>query len=386
MKHSRRILHVIPTVSPLHGGPSESLRQLTQSYRAIGDHVEVLSLDHPSAPYLKNFDLEVHAVGPARGVYGISRPLVRWLARNIERFDLLVINGVWQFHAVAAWRAAIRAHVPYLVFTHGMLDVYFKHRYPIKHLKKMAYWPLQYAILKQARAVLFTSEAERERSAASFRPNQWTSQVVPYGTNRPEGEPAAMVEAFYEHEPALRGKRFLLFLSRIHEKKGCDLLISAFARISARDPELQLVIAGPDGVGLQARLQTQAKKSGIFDRTHWPGMLTGPVKYGALLAAEAFVLPSHQENFGIVVAEALAAGTPVLISDQVNIWREPVEDGVGLAEPDTLDGTTRLLERWLELDPGERLRMATRAPETFDRRYSLKRTAETIHALASDVA
>ena len=382
----RHVLHVIFSMSPRDGGPPEGVRQLALNYHAIGDGVEVVTLDDPREAFLGTLQFPVHALGPAPNNYGVSQPLVRWLSRNVARFDLIVINGVWLFHSVAAWRAAKTAGVPYVVFTHGALDVFFKKRYPLKHLKKMVYWPLQYRILKQAAAVLFTSEAERDYAIASFRPNKWNSVIIPYGTNKPEGDPAAQRERFYEQMPRMREKRFLLFLSRIHEKKGIDLLISAFAKVAARYPEVELVIAGPDQVGLQARLEAQAAALGIGERVHWPGMLSGDAKYGAFYAAEAFVLPSHQENFGIAVAEALACGRPVLISEQINIWRDIVADGVGLVEPDTAEGTTRLLERWLATPVEEREAAARRAEDTFHARYSMLRTAESIHAMTESLA
>ena len=282
---------------------------------------------------------------------------------------------------MAAWLAATHARVPYAVFTHGALDVFFKKRYPLKHLKKLLYWPIQYRILSRASAVLFTSELERELALASFKPNRWTSVVVPYGTNRPEGDPGEQREEFYRAVPELRGRRFLLFLSRIHEKKGCDLLIDAFAEVASEHPDVDLVIAGPDQVGLQSKLEAQATRRGIARRVFWPGMLRGGAKYGAFRAAEAFVLPSHQENFGIVVAEALACGTPVLISDQVNIWHEIQESAVGLVEPDTAEGTLRLLRRWLEMPTEGRAAMAAEAERVFQQRFSLRRSAESIHAL-----
>ncbi len=376
------MLHVIARLEPAEGGPPEMLRQLATNYLALGDTLEVATLDRPDAPYLKDCRFTVHAMGPGRLSYGFSRTLLRWLRANAGRFDLIVINNVWLFPAVAAWLAAKHARVPYAVFTHGALDVFFKKRYPLKHLKKMLYWPLQYRILSGASAVLFTSELERDLALASFRPNQWTSVVVPYGTNRPEGNPEEQREAFFRAVPQLRGRRFLLFLSRIHQKKGCDLLLQAFAEVAASHPEVDLVMAGPDQVGLQAGLQAQAARLGIAPRVFWPGMLQGTAKYGAFRAAEAFCLPSHQENFGIVVAEALACGTPVLISNQVNIWREILQDGVGLVEPDTAEGTTRLLRRWLELPDGERGAMAASAEAAFQQRFSLRRSAESIHALA----
>jgi glycosyltransferase involved in cell wall biosynthesis len=378
-----RVLHVIFSMSPRDGGPPEGVRQLAFNYRAIGDLIEVVTLDDPKAPFLADLDFPVHAVGPPPVRYGISQKLIRWLGANIRRFDLVVINGVWLFPAVAAWRAAIDSGTPYVVFTHGALDVFFKKRYPLKHLKKMVYWPLQYRILRQAEAVFFTSEAERDSAIASFWPNRWNSVVIPYGTNKPAGEPAQHRAAFYAKMPVLRGRRFLLFLSRIHEKKGCDLLIDAFAAVAKRDPALHLVVAGPDQVGLQAKLQQQAQVLGIGDRVHWPGMLTGDAKFGAFCASEAFVLPSHQENFGIVVAEALACGRPVLISDQINIWRDIVQDSVGFVAPDTLEGTRHLLERWLEAPEEERQAMGHRASVTFDTRYSLRKSAEAIHAFTA---
>ncbi|HEY0785068.1 MAG TPA: glycosyltransferase [Acidobacteriaceae bacterium] len=384
-RYPHRVLHVIYSMSPRDGGPPEGVRQLAHNYRIIGDRVEVVTLDDPEAPFLKGLDFPVHALGPAPSGYGISRPLVSWLDRNVGRFDLVVINGVWLFHSVAAWRAATKAGVPYVVFTHGMLDVFFKKRYPIKHLKKMVYWPLQYRILQQAAAVLFTSESERDFAAASFWPNRWKSIVIPYGTNKPVGDPGQWRESFFERVQGLRGKRFLLFLSRIHEKKGCDLLIESFAKVAAEDEGMHLVVAGPDQVGLQAKLESQCRSLGVEERVHWPGMLGGDAKFGAFYAAEAFVLPSHQENFGIVVAESLACGTPVLISDQINIWRDIVQDKVGLVEPDTLEGTCRLLKRWLATAPEDRQAMAARAPATFEARYSLRRSAETIHELTAQL-
>jgi glycosyltransferase involved in cell wall biosynthesis len=150
-------------------------------------------------------------------------------------------------------------------------------------------------------------------------------------------------------------------MSRIHQKKGVDLLIDAFSKVAQRDPKLHLVIAGPDHHGLQADLERLSFKCGIGERITWTGMVTGDVKWGAYRAAEVFVLPSHSENFGIVVAEALACGLPVLISDKVNIWREIEADGAGLVAEDTLIGTVSLLETWLDLTPEVGEQMGRRA-------------------------
>jgi glycosyltransferase involved in cell wall biosynthesis len=170
----------------------------------------------------------------------------------------------------------------------------------------------------------------------------------------------------------------MLFLSRIHEKKGCDLLVEAFARVARSDPSLCLVIAGPDQTGWVAKLKDRAERLGIADRITWPGMLQGDLKWGAFYAAEVFCLPSHQENFGIVVAEALACGKPVLVSNKVNIWREIETDGAGLVNDDTLEGTVKGLQQWLALTPEAKQKMQKSARRSFVARFRIDRVAESL--------
>jgi len=125
-------------------------------------------------------------------------------------------------------------------------------------------------------------------------------------------------------------------------------------------------------------LKMTAAKAGIGERIHWPGMITDDAKWGAFFGCEAFILPSHQENFGIAVAEALACGKPVLLADKVNIAEEIAADGAGLMEPDTPEGTLALLRRWLTTTSEERERMATQAERSFHQRYDMRETAKTI--------
>jgi glycosyltransferase involved in cell wall biosynthesis len=375
-----KLLHVIPSLSPAAGGPPEALRHLTRAYHDARVEAEIATQDDPGSAYLSSFTVPVHATGSRPGVYAYSPPLLSWLRENVSRFDGLVIHGVWTFHGLAAGLAA-RGRVPYVVFSHGMLDPWFRHKYPAKHLKKCLYWPAQYWVLRNAETVMFTSPRERDLAPQSFWPNGWRSFVVPYGTGEPPENIEVQAAAWYGMVPVLRDRRYLLFLSRIHEKKGCDLLLQAFTRVAAQHPDLDLVIAGPDQVGLQAKLQRQAEELGVGSRVRWPGLLTGDAKWGALRHCEAFVLPSHQENFGVVVAEALACGRPVLISDQVNIWPEIEEEGVGLIAPDTLEGTEALLSRWLGLSEAEREAMALRTTDVFRRRYSMRSCALAIKKL-----
>ncbi len=193
-------------------------------------------------------------------------------------------------------------------------------------------------------------------------------------------KPQPRKNPFFARYPDLRDKRLALFLGRIHPKKACDVLIEAFAAVLGKNPEWHLVISGPDQVGWQQKLMALARERKIADSITWTGLIKGDVKYGALKAAEVFVLPSHQENFGIVVAEALACGTPVLTSKKVNIWREVEQDKAGIVASDDFEGTCYLLRTWLALQNEEKQRMKERAVQCFRNRFEIKKSAESIVA------
>lgn len=374
------LLRLISSLDPRGGGPIEGARRIDTQLSRLGHRVEVACLDAPNQPWQSDYPATVHALGPAKLGYRYSPALVPWLHANRRRFDAVIVNGLWQYPGLAAWRALAGTDTPYFVFTHGMLDPWFKRTYPLKHLKKWLYWPwAEYRVLRDARAVLFTSEEERRLARKSFWLYRANEVVTAYGTDTPpQDADGQLATAFRAAHPETQGKRLLLFLSRIHEKKGCDLLIEAFARVAADDPTLHLVIAGPDQTGWQATLLLQARRLGMTDRITWPGMLQGDAKWGAFHAAEVFCLPSHQENFGIVVAEALGCGKPVLISDRVNIWREIAADGAGIVRPDSVEGTVDALRTWLALTPEEQDRMRDSGRRCFENRYRIERVATNL--------
>ncbi len=376
-RRGRHLLHVIDTLDPKAGGPAESVWAFLR-YAPPGYTAEVVTLDDPASPFLRDLLVPVHALGPKQSVYGRTPELLRWLRRHRSRFDGALVHGLWQYCGYAAWRA-FAGRLPYLVFPHGMLDPYFKRRFPLKHLKKWVYWlPVEYWVLRGATRVLFTTHAEEQLAAESFWLHRWRGMVVAYGAAGPPPHAEALRTAFEDRCPDLRGKRFLLFLGRIHHKKGCDLLVEGFARVAATEPDLHLLMAGPDPQAWSEELRQIATEAGIADRVHWPGMLQGDPKWGAFYCSEAFILPSHQENFGVAVAEALACETPVLLSDKVNTAAEIASDGAGLVEPDTPEGTLRLLTRWMALSAEQRAAMRLCARASFERRYDMERNARDI--------
>jgi glycosyltransferase involved in cell wall biosynthesis len=372
-----RILHIIATLDPAAGGPSESVRVLL-SFGPIGYTGEVVTLDGPDKDFHKDIPFPVHALGPQTSVYGFNRKLYAWLRDNRDRFDGVVVNGLWQYCGIAAW-LALRGRTPYVVFTHGMLDPYFKRAFPRKHLKKWVYWLLaEYWVLRNAYRVLFTTSEESRLARQSFWLHKWNGFVVPYGASRPPRDGDTLRKAYFAQFPDMQGKRFMLFLGRIHHKKGCDLLVESFAKFAGLDPGLHLVMAGPDQQGWSANLKKIVSAAGLTDRVHWPGMIKGDAKWGAFYAAEVFILPSHQENFGIAVAEALGCGLPVLLADKVNIAPEIAEDKAGLMELDTPQGADNLVRRWMEMPEAERDAMRAQTLRTFDTRYDMEKNATTI--------
>ena len=379
------LLHIVSTLDPAAGGPAEGVRLLL-SQTADGCTGEVVTLDAPDAPCLRDLPFPAYGVGPIQSVYGYHARLYPWLRANRHRFDGFLLNGMWQYCGLATMLAAGRT-TPYMVFAHGMLDPYFKRRFPRKHVKKVLYWyPVEFWVLRRAFRVLFTTETERTLAQQSFAFSSWKSALVPYGVEVPQEHPALLREVFYQAVPALQGRRFLIFLGRIDRKKGCDLLVEAFCLEAAQNPELHLLMAGPERDGWGDELRAMAEQHGFADRIHWPGILRGPAKWGAFFASEAFVLPSHQENFGIAVAEALACGRPVLISDQVNLAGTIKDDGCSLIEPDTLEGTRQLLRAWLTLTPMEREAMSRNAHDCFRQRFDLRRSVRTIMNLFAEAA
>jgi glycosyltransferase involved in cell wall biosynthesis len=377
-----KILHLLASVDPRAGGPVEGVRRSGAAMQDAGHEIEVATCDAPGDAYLAAFPFPVHAFGPVNSRYSYSAQLAPWLVANANRFDAVIVHGLWQYHGFAAWKALRQSDVPYYVYVHGMLDPWFKQAYPLKHLKKWLYWPwAEYRVLRDARVVIYTTEEERARARQSFWLYRAHEQVVPYGTSVPPLEAAPLREAFLQAVPGLRGKRIVLFLGRVHVKKGCDLLIDAFARVASRDPSLHLVIAGPDEAGWVASLRAQAQAAGIAQRISLPGMLQGDLKWGAFHASDVFVLPSHQENFGVAVAEALGCGLPALISDKVNVWREIEADGAGMVAADTVDGTEKNLVRWLELDDTARATMRAQAARTFEARFRVETMASALAAL-----
>jgi len=389
-----KVLHVIASVDPRGGGPIEGVFKSAQVWSSHGHDVQIASLDSPDAEWVISSPVKTIALGsPTRSQsrlrkllpwvrYGYTPRFPQWLRANAANFDVVIVNGLWNYTSLSTSRALRRLNLPYFVFTHGMLDPWFNKAYPVKHFLKALFWKLfEHKVLRDARGVLFTCEEERRMARQSFAPYIAREYVVGYGTTDVSGDPGEQVAAFFSEVPKATGRRIALFLSRIDEKKGIDLLLTAFARHADTFPDLDLVIAGPDLAGIQKSLMDLSSNLGIAARVHWPGMLTGAAKWGAFRAAEFFVLPSHQENFGVVVAEAMALSRPVLITNKVNIWREVELDGAGIVVDDNAEAIAAGLQEMCSLSPSQRGEIGRKGRLGFLNRYNLEDNAMQLLSL-----
>ena len=374
-----KILQIVQTLDPRGGGVASAVRALSCGLARRGHKIDIVTLDEPNAFPNEDVDLTIHALGHGLTSYRYSSVFAKWLAAHGNKFDRVIINGIWQHQSFATWRQFHRSTTPYYVFPHGMLDPWFKRTFPLKHAKKWLYWPwAEYRVLRDAAAVIFTSEEERLQARESFWLYRCNERVSPLGIEPPAGSLGAR-DKFLGRYPELRNRPTLLFLGRLHPKKGCDMLLDSFPRAS----DFCLVMAGPDQIGWERELRRRIDVD-LARRVVFTGMLEGEMKQGAFAAADAFILPSHQENFGVAVVEALAAGVLVLISNRVNIWREIEMDRAGFVEDDTLTGTTRLIERWRDASLPQREQMRENARNSFARRFHIERAVDSLLSILAE--
>ena len=381
-----KILHVVAGCDRAEGGVIEGVFRLGGAYQAMGHQQELLTLDLPDSPAVKASPVPVHAMGGSQPSGSMpwhrlqrwarkSPKAVHWLKHHAADYDAIVVDGLWNYSTRVARLALADQDVPYVVFPHGMLDPWFKSRYPLKHAAKTLLWHVNEGVLlRQATAAAFTCATERDLARDTWSPWKMRDQVVGFGTAPPPPKTGQMKQAFRAAVPELADRPYLLFLSRLHEKKGCEALLEGFGMV-ADEAGFDLVMAGPGDPAYVAGLKSFAGKVAPEGRIHWPGMLRDQAKWGALYGCEAMALTSHQENFGVVVAEALGCGRPVIISDQVNIHKEITAARAGLVCADTATGAAAAILGLSELDSDARTAMGASGRDLFVAEFDIATTA-----------
>ena len=384
-----KILRIIPSMDPKQGGPCQGIRNAIPELHKMGVHNEVVCLDDPNSDYLGQDPFEIHTLGEGKTPWKYQKKLIPWLLAHFQRFDAVIIHGLWLYSshagikAMLAYRKNNSASPKVFVMPHGMMDPYFQKAKErrLKALRNNIYWKVfENKVVNQADGILFTCEEELLLARTTFSGYKPKKEInVGYGIQPPPNYQATMRVDFAKKVPRWNGKPHFIFLSRIHPKKGVDLLIKAYLKLETELKNLpQLIIAGPGmehSYGTAMRHLASSSPNILF-----PGMLSGDAKWGAFYESEVFVLPSHQENFGIAVVEALACGKPVLISDKVNIWREITEGHGGIVESDSFSGTENFLRKWLNLEVKQKEYFSESAINVYNRYYSIEMAAKTFYS------
>jgi glycosyltransferase involved in cell wall biosynthesis len=364
-------------MDPAFGGTVRATVELTRALLAAGIHSEILTLDDPAVRRDHGaLPAPVHRVGPPRSFYRYCFGLQSWLDSELHRFDAVMIHGLWRHHSAGVWRGLRRHPRPYYLMAHSMLNPWFHRGQPLKHLRKALFWhALEHRTLRDARAVLFCSEAERDLARTSFCPFRCREAIVPLGLEDPLRGTPLSPEPFLARFPHTRGRRLILFLGRLHPMKACDLLIEAFAEVRG---DFHLVMAGTDNNGWRADLEATCRRLGMVDQVTFTGPLFDADKWSALAAADLFALPSHCESFAYAAVEALATGLPVLVSNKVNSHPEMKAAGGAIVVNDDREDVSRGLRQWLNLNDSARGRMRQAARAGFLQHFRIEHSVRAL--------
>jgi glycosyltransferase involved in cell wall biosynthesis len=386
-------------MDPITGGVAQTIRNLLPLMEHMGVRSEVLCFDAPSSTALQTDEgFIVHRIGPSVGRWGRVKGFCNWLDANADQFDVILLHGLWLYngYAYTKWlrqkkrQSGVRIPCTWIM-PHGMLDPWFQ-RAPgrrIKSVRNLIYWlMIESRTISSSDLLIFTSEAELQKASISFpfyRPKR--RAIVPLGVPDPfidNSLDCSNAERF----PFLYDS-FILALGRIDPKKGFDILPEVWSHL-IKDPRYAsrlpiLVIAGPgweSDYGTRVKERIDALELG--DRILTVGMLQGASKWAALRSCEALIMPSHQENFGLVAAEALACGKPVLLSYQVDIQADIIAMDAGFSDNDTVAGITQIVMRWVDLQPEKQDQMKSAARTLFLDRFSIDQTATRLIRLLKD--
>lgn len=324
-----RILHILPSLNPVTGGPAKSIPAQLKLMASMGHHVEMYTTDWPDSTKESRqaeIDGVLVTIFPATPIWPLhhvpySRALIAELERVTDRFDMFHVSSLWNPLATHALTILRRRRLPYAITCHGMLDpVVFKRNW----LAKWGWAELwERRNVENANLIHFTSEQELAKAKTrGWRMRKAVVMPIPVDTSATY-PPYTTIERAY---PQLRGKEVIAFVGRLNWVKNLDLLVSAFAMVRRDRPDAALLLVGPDSDGMQAMLEQQAAKLGVSDSLIFTGLLGGEALKAAYARAQVVALVSRKENFGLAAAEALSAGAPVVLSDGVDMgkhWQAP---------------------------------------------------------------
>ena len=379
-----KILHVIPAISPLFGGPSKAVFEMG---RALQEHGFEVSLATTNADVRGNIRIPLgHPVQmdnvtvwcfhcPLLRKYGFSPGLTQWLQEHVQDYDLLHIHAFFSYITAPTASYGRKRGVPYIIRPFGQLDPWCFARSAWK--KRFFNRLVGQTILKGASAIHVTSEMEWQSLARLGFAEK--SVVIPLGVDTASLSALPMRRESSERVPRL------LFLSRIDPKKGLPLLFQAVRQLEDQGITVDLIVAGSGESRYMKEMRTLVHRLALERRVEFAGFLTGQEKLRCFTKADIFILPSYHENFAIAAAEAMAAGLPVIVSNQVALAKEIEEVGAGLVIPSgSVDALTQAI-RELVTVKGVRETMGHRGKSLIAQRFTWLSTGKQLADLYRSV-
>jgi glycosyltransferase involved in cell wall biosynthesis len=332
-----KILHVINTLSPRYGGPVKACKDLCSSLAHAGKDVTIYTTDlnYPMGVRDVVLNQEIKQDGYSLfyfhaqfNSYVFSLDFFKAIKNNIKKFDIVHIHGIYRFPQAITAYFCRKYGLPYIIRPHGSLSPYLFNSKRRKLRKRLYEYLIENRNLNNASAIHYTTEEEMILAKSlGFKSNTFINPIsidLSIYNNLP-------VKGLFRRKYNIdNSKKIILYFGRINFVKGLDILISAFAKTINRFQNVLLVIAGPDNEGYQVQVEEWIKNEKIVTNVIFTGMLMDTDILELLKDADIFVLPSYTENFGIAVAEAMACGLPVVISNKVNIYREVLKARAGL--------------------------------------------------------
>ena len=367
MNSKIKILRIIHTLDPRHGGPQNAILSSSLALNKKGFKVDIVTSDNKKSNYLKSKNLKVFNIGHGIGSYGFNIKFFFWLIANRTRYDFFIIHGLWSFYTLVA---RFLLYKKYFVFTHGQLDPFFSINF-IKKIKKQIYWLLiEKKNLLSSKSLLLTTEEEKKQLSNTYvNTDNIQKKVVGYGIIKPQFNKRKASILFFKRYPSLKNNKFLLFLGRFHEKKGCDILIRALHRLKKKKININILLAGPNNE-YKSQITSLAKGLGL-NNIYWTDVILGDLKWGAINASAAMVLPSHGENFGVSLVEAMSCSKPVLTTSKVNIYKNVLDYNAGFVSNNNAKNFSEVIEKFIRLNKKKNKELSINSLKCFNENFNL---------------
>ncbi|MBI4564979.1 MAG: glycosyltransferase [Planctomycetes bacterium] len=375
-----KVLHVIYGISPRFGGPSRIILDLCRALETIGCETEIATTDADvegnidlpkNRPFVRDGTKLWCFPCPAFRKYGFSPELTAWLNRRVRQYDILHLHSFFTYPNLPAVLSSLRHHVPYIIRPTGHLDPWSLRRHSWR--KWIFYGVFGRTMLRQAGAIHVTSTLEQR--ALQYMGFVDKCRVIPIGVEI-HGTPERPSQLRHSRRP-LR----TLFLSRLDPKKGLPILLHAVRRLRDRGIETELFVAGSGPFSYLEEMKNLSQRLSIEQWVRFLGFVQGDEKRQCFWDADLFVLPSYDENFGVAVAEAMASGLPVIVTDRVGLAPDISEAGAGIVCPTS--SIKELVDSMQLLLSNENLRrqMGCRARELVEKHLAWPQVAQRLMEL-----